>query len=98
MDCEVRRFIIETKQRSDPQVTINGVNIERRNGNAVCVRDPGTFARAAPAVVRDVFEVVRGRNCAREFDRPITPDPDSRATDEREQSRTDRKSTRLNSS
>jgi len=37
---QIRRFIIETKQRSDPQVTINRVNIERRNGNAVSVRDP----------------------------------------------------------
>ena len=88
MDCQVRRFIIETKQRSDPQVTINRVNIERRNGNSVSVRDPGTFAGAAPAVFRDVLEIVLGRNCAREFDRPIKPDAHSRAADQREQSRT----------
>src|SRR5215471_6899918 len=88
MDCQVRRFVIETKQRSDPQVTINGVNIERRNGNTMSVRNPGTFAGAAPAVVRDVLENVLGRNCPREFDRPIKSDPDSRAADKREQSRT----------
>src|SRR6476620_4258691 len=86
MDCQVRRFIIETKQRSDPQVTIYRVNIERWNGNAVSVRDPGTFTGAAPAAVRDVLEIVLGRNCAREFDRPIKPDAPSRAADEREQS------------
>src|SRR4029077_11961399 len=88
MDRQVRRFIIETKQRSDPQVTIYRVNIERRNGNAVSVRDPRTFAGTAPAVVRDVLEIVLGRNCAREFDWPIKPDAHSRAADEREQSRT----------
>src|SRR6478752_4208748 len=88
MDCQVRRFIIETKQRSDPQVTIYRVNIERWNGNAVSVRDPGTFTGAAPAAIRDVLEIVLGRNCAREFDRPIKPDAHSRAADEREQRRT----------
>src|SRR6476660_748145 len=88
MDCQVRRFIIETKQRSDPQVTIYRVNIERWNGNAVSVRDPGTLAGAAPAAVRDILEIVLRRNCAREFDRPIKPDTHSRAADEREQSRT----------
>src|SRR6478736_9059734 len=88
MDCQVRRLIIKTKQRSDPQVAINRVDIERRNGNAVSVRDPGTFTGAAPAAVRDVLEIVLGRNCAREFDRPIKPDAHSRAADEREQSRT----------
>src|SRR6476620_1982729 len=88
MDCQVRRFIIETKQRSDPKVTIYRVNIERRNGNAVGVRDPGTFTGAAPAAVRDILEIVLRRNCAREFDRPIKPDAHSRAADEREQSRT----------
>jgi len=31
---------------------------------------------------------VLGRNCAREFDRPIKPDAHSRAADEREQRRT----------
>jgi hypothetical protein len=65
------------------------MNIERRNGNAVSVRDPGTFTGAAPAAVRDVLEIVLRRNCAREFDRPIKPDAHSRAADEREQSRTD---------
>src|SRR5580765_9121202 len=85
MDCQIRRFIIETKQRSDPKVTIYRVNIERRNGNAVSVRDPGTFTGAAPAAVRDVLEIVLGRNCAREFDRSIKPDAHSRAADEREQ-------------
>ena len=64
------------------------MNIERWNGNAVSVRDPGTFTGAAPAVVRDVLEIVLGRNCAREFDRPIEPDAHSRTADEREQSRT----------
>src|SRR6476620_10273992 len=88
MDCQVRRFIIETKKRSDPQVTIYRVNIERWNGNAVSVRDPGTLAGAAPAAVRDILEIVLRRNCAREFDRPIKPDAHSRAADEREQSRT----------
>src|SRR5580765_4974243 len=88
MDCEVWRFIIETQQRSDPQVTIYSVNIERRNGNAVSVRDPGTFTGAAPAAVWDVLEIVLGRNCAREFDRPIKPDAHSRAANKREQSRT----------
>src|SRR5215475_8055461 len=88
MDCQVRRFIIETKQRSNPQVAINGVNVERRDWNAMSVRDPGTFAGAAPAVVRDVLEIMLSRNCAREFDRSIKSDAHSRATDEREQSRT----------
>src|SRR5436190_16760560 len=88
MDCQVRWFVIETKQRSHPQVAIDRVNIERRNGNAMSVRDPGTFARAAPAVVRDVLQIVLGRNCAREFDRSIKSDADSRAADERKQSRT----------
>jgi len=88
VDCQVRRFVIETKQRSDPQITINGVNIERRNGNAVRVHDPGTLAGAAPTVARDIFEIVLGRNCSREFDRPIKSDPDARAADERKQSRT----------
>src|SRR4029077_5858216 len=86
VDCQVRRFIIETKQKSDPQVTIYRVNIERWNGNAVSVRDPGTFTGATPAAVRDVLEIVLGRNCAREFDRPIKPDAHSRAADQREQS------------
>src|ERR1044072_3377200 len=88
MDCQVWRLIIETKQRPDPEITIDGVNIQCRNGNAVSVRDPGTFAGAAPAVVRDVLEIVLGRNCARESNGPIKPDAHSRATDEREQSRT----------
>ena len=88
MDCQVRRFIIETKQRSDPQVAIYRVNIERRNGNAVSVRDPGTFTGAAPAAVRDVLEIVLGRNCAREFNRPIKAHAHSRAADKREQRRT----------
>src|SRR5436190_8509465 len=88
MDCQTRRFFIETKQRSDPQVTINRVNIERGNGNAMSVRDPRPFAGTTPAVVRDVLEIVLGRNCAREFDRPIKPDTHSRAADEREQGRT----------
>src|SRR6185503_3158572 len=88
MDCQVRRFVIETKQRSDPQIAINGVNIERGNGNTVSVRDPGAFAGATPAVAWDVLEIVFGRNCAREFDRPIKPDAHSRAADEREQCRT----------
>src|SRR4029077_678496 len=47
-----------------------------------------TFAGTAPAVVRDVLEIVLGRNCAREVDWPIKPDAHSRAADEREQSRT----------
>ena len=63
MDCKVRRLIIKTKQASDPQVTIDRVDVERRNGNAVRVRDPGTFAGAAPAVVRNVLEIVLGGNC-----------------------------------
>src|SRR4029077_11382667 len=88
MDRQVRLFIIETKQRSDPQVTIYRVNIERWNGNAVSVRDPRTFTGTAPAAIRDVLEIVLGRNCAREFDRAIKPDAHSRAADEREQSRT----------
>src|SRR5262245_64098494 len=88
MDREVWRFIIETKQRSHPEVTINRVNVQSRDWNAVSVRHPGTFAGAAPAVVRDVLEIVLGRNCARKFDRPIKSDAYSRATDEREQSRT----------
>src|SRR4029077_2288482 len=88
VDCQVWRIIIETKQRSDPQVTIYRVNIERRNGNAVSVRDPGTFTGAAPAAIWDVLEIVLGRNCAREFDRPIKPDAHLRAADEREQRRT----------
>src|SRR6187551_3276443 len=88
MDCQVRRLIVETKQRSDPQVTINRMDIESRNGNAVSVRDPGTFAGAAPAAVRDVLEIVLGRNCPREFNRPIKSDADACAADEREQSRT----------
>src|ERR671923_2721913 len=88
MDCKVRWFVIKTKQRSDPQVTINRVNIERRNGNPVRVRDPRTFAGTAPAVVRDILEIVLSGNCARKFDRPIKPDAHSRAADERKQSRT----------
>src|SRR5215472_15335223 len=88
MDRQLRRFIIESKQRSNPQVTINRMNIERRDGNAVSVRDPGTFAGAAPAVARNVLKIVLGRNCAREFDRPIKSDPDACPTDERKQSRT----------
>src|ERR1700757_2298728 len=88
MDCQVWRFIIETKQRCDPQVTINGVNIERRTGNAVSVRDPRSFTGATPAVVRAVLEIVLVGNGARKFDRPINPDPDACAADERKQSRT----------
>src|SRR5262245_35803416 len=88
MDCEVWRLIIETKQRPDPEVTINRVNIQGRNWIWVMVRDPATFAGAAPAVARDVLEIVLGRNCARKFDRPIKSDAHSRATDEREQGRT----------
>src|SRR5512140_3868397 len=88
MDCQIRRFIIETKQRSDPQVTIDRVNIECGNGNAMSVSDPGTFAGTAPAVVRDVLEIVLHRNRARKFDWPIEPDAHSRAADEREQRRT----------
>src|SRR5262245_24888448 len=88
MDCQVRWFIIETKQRSDPQVTINRVNIERPNGNAVRVCDPRTFAGAAPTVARDVLKIVLGRNCAREFNRSIKSDAHSRAADERKQGRT----------
>jgi hypothetical protein len=65
------------------------VNIERWNGNAMRVRDPGTFSGPAPASIRDVLEIVLGRNCAREFDRPIKPDAHPRAADEREQRRTD---------
>src|SRR5437867_10908883 len=64
------------------------MNIECWNRNAVCVRNPGTFARAAPAVVRDILEVVLGGNCAREFDGAIKSDADSRAADQSEQSRT----------
>ena len=60
MDCQIRRFVIEAKQRSNPQVTINRMNIERRNGNAVRVRDPGTFAGATPAAVWDVLEIMLG--------------------------------------
>src|SRR5215471_16115523 len=88
MNCQVRRFIIEPKQRSDPQVTINRVNIERGNGNAVCVRDPRTFAGAAPAMARYIFEIVLCGNCAPEFNGPIKPDANTRTADEREQSRT----------
>ena len=88
MDCQVRRFIIKTKQWSDPQVTINGVNIECRNGNPVSLRNPGTFTGAAPAAVWDILEIVLGRNCAREFYRAIKSDAHSRAADKREQSRT----------
>src|SRR6516164_5491884 len=88
MDCQVWWFIIETKQRSEPQVTINRVNVQRRDWNAVRVRDPGTFAGAAPAVTGDVLQIMLGRNCAREFDRPIKSDAHSRATDKREQGRT----------
>src|ERR1041385_8714880 len=88
MDCQVWRFIIKPKQRSNPQVTIDRMNIERGNGNTMSVRDPGTFAGAAPAVVWNVLEIVLGRNCAREFDRSIKSDAHSRATDECEQSRT----------
>src|SRR5215471_3686449 len=89
MDCQLRGFIIETKQRSDPQITVDRVNIERRNGNAVRVRDPGTFAGAAPTVARDVLKIVLGRNCAREFDRSIKSNPHSCAADEGKQSGTD---------
>src|SRR5262249_44405606 len=88
MDCQVRWFIIKSKQRSDPQITIDRVDIERRNRNTVRVRDPGTFAGAPPAVVRDVLQIVLGRNCAREFDWPIKSNAHTRATDERKQSRT----------
>src|SRR5215831_21030088 len=88
MDCQLRGFIIETKQRSDPQITVDRMNIERRNGNAVRVCDPGTFAGPSPAVARDILQIMLGRNCAREFDRPIKSNPNSRAADEREQSRT----------
>src|SRR5215472_12180701 len=88
MDLQVRRFVIETKQRSDPQVSINGMNIEGRDGNPMSVRNPGTFAGTAPAAAWDVPEIVLDRNCAREFNRPIKPDAHSRPTDEREQSRT----------
>ena len=52
------------------------------------VRDPGTFARAAPTAVRHIPQVVLCRNCAREFDGPIKPDAHSRATNECKQSRT----------
>src|SRR3954449_12442680 len=88
MDRQVRWFIIETKQGSHPQVTVDRVHIERGNGNAMRVRDPGTLPRAAPAVVRHVPEIVLSGNCPREFDRPIKPDAHSRTTDERKQSRT----------
>src|SRR6516225_7703666 len=88
MDRQVRRFVIETKQRSDPQVSIDGMNIERGDGNPMSVRDPGTFAGPAPAVAWDVPEIVLYRNSAREFNRPIKPDAHSRPADEREQSRT----------
>src|SRR6266481_4489647 len=89
MDRQVRRFNIETKQRSHPEVTIDRMNIERRNRNAVRVRNPGTFAGAAPAVVRDVLEIVFGGNRTGEFDGPIESDAHTRAADEREQGRTD---------
>src|ERR1043166_9994663 len=88
MDCQIWRFIIKPKQRSNPQVTIDRMNIERGNGNTMSVRDPGTFAGAAPAVVRNVLEIVLGRDCPREFDRPIKSNADTRAANQREQSRT----------
>src|SRR6516164_9379402 len=87
MDCQLRGFIIETKQRSDPQITVDRVNIERRDWNAMSVRDPRTFAGAAPTVARDVLKIVLGRNCARELDRPIKSNPNSCAADEGKQSR-----------
>src|ERR1044071_1708484 len=88
MNSEIGRIIIEGKQRRDPKITIDRVNIERRNWNAVGVSYPRTFARPAPAMTGNVFEIVFSGNGQTTLDGSIKSDTHPRAADESKKSRT----------
>src|SRR5262249_25572137 len=88
MNRQIRRVVVETKQLSDPQVTIDCVHIKRRNRDAMRVCNPRTLARSPPAMVRYIFKIVLGGHCRRPFYRSIETDAYARAADEREKSRT----------
>src|SRR6185312_13716453 len=88
VNSEVGRLIIEAKQWRHPQVAIDRVNIERRNGDAVGVSDPRTFARAAPAMVGDVLEIMFSGDRQTALDGPIKSNAHARAADESKKSRT----------
>src|SRR5262249_7903360 len=48
---KVGRTFIQTKDRADIQVTVDGVEIERGNGNVVRVGQPTAFSRALPGML-----------------------------------------------
>src|SRR5438093_772032 len=88
MDCEIRRAAVEAEHRRDPEVAIDCVHIERRDGNAVRICHPRAFPRASPAVARYVREVMFSRNCESGFDRSIKSDAHPSSADEGEKRRT----------
>ncbi len=88
MDCEIRRLVVQTEHRRDPEVAIDCVHIERRDGNAVRICHPRAFPRASPAVARYVLEVMFSRNCESGFDRSIKSNAHPSSADEGEKRRT----------
>ena len=63
MDRQIRRLIIETKQRSHPEVTIDRVNIERRNGMRCVYISMNLRVRRANRG-SECLEIVFSGNCA----------------------------------
>lgn len=67
--------VVESEQGCQPEITVHGMDVETRDGDAMRVRRPGTLAGAGPSVpVGFVRQMTRGA-ALNLHSRPIEADP-----------------------
>ena len=75
INAEVRRVIVEPQQRGEPQVAVDGVDVERRQRNAVGIGQPRPLARSLTSRAANVrAPVARPRLLQGRVSRPVETD------------------------